>query len=348
MSRERATITGSGAIVFDNIVTVDGYYKDAYFHVVTHIHSDHTKGVKRSIRRRIPVAATPITLDILEALGIPINSTKTIRLNYGERLELDNGATLQLQKTNHIPGSSMVVYQDRETTIAYTSDFKLPGTHIVEEPDLLVLDATYGREEWRRPWQEEVENILVDIVLEGLSRGPVILYAYNGKIQEVMLLLRRHGVVAPFLAPLKPYIVAKIVKKHGLDLGDVYYEYDARAREIAREGWYVLFLEMREWKRRREYGRRLDGKPTTHVLLTGWEFSESFRRISTNEWIVSFSDHADFDQLVEYLEMSKPRKIIVDAYRGGETAYSFAKYVERNLSIPAKPLPLLAVEAPNW
>ncbi len=339
MEHCRAVIEESGAIVFENRVSIDGYHHAPLTHVVTHIHSDHTRGLRKAIRKRKTIIGTPITIEVLEALGYPLNKARTVKLGYGERLSLGEDAELILERTNHIPGSSMVVYQRGDTVFVYTSDFKMPGTYIVEEPDVMVIDATYGRSEWRRPWQEEIEVILVDIVLEGLSKGPVNIYAYNGKIQEVMQLLRSHGVTAPFITPLRPYVAAKIMKSHGISIGEVYYEYDLKAREILRDGWFVYFLETREWRRRRDYERRVNGRRPTHVLLTGWEFGDSFRRLSGREWIVSFSDHADFDQLVEYVELSKPKKLIVDASRAGSAAYEFAKYVSLHLNIPAIALP---------
>ena len=337
LRRVTIDIRDNGAIIVDGVLSIDGFSETSMFHGVTHIHSDHIRGLRKSISKRKTIIATPITIGMLEALGYPINRSRVVELDYGEKYEYNDFA-IRLERTNHIPGSSMVVYETNDCLVAYTGDFKLPGTYTPQEPDILIIDATYGREEWRRPWQLEVEIILADIVLEGLSRGPVNIYAYNGKIQEVMMLLRKHGVIAPFIAPLKPYLLAKTLEKYGHNIGELYYEYERKAQEIIRDGWYVLFLEAKEWRKRREY-RRIDGRRTTHILLTGWEFTDSFRKLSADEWIVSFSDHADFDQLVEYVSNTKPRQVIVDASRAGETAHWFAKYIEKVFKIPSIALP---------
>jgi putative mRNA 3-end processing factor len=76
-----------------------------------------------------------------------------------------------------------------------------------------------------------------------------------------------------------------------------------------------------------------------NILLTGWEFNSPYRRVGLRDWIVSFSDHADFDQLLEYVLDARPRVLVVDAFRGGEAARIFASYVSREHGIKAHPQP---------
>ncbi|MET1101975.1 MAG: MBL fold metallo-hydrolase [Pyrodictiaceae archaeon] len=329
-------ITSTGAIVLAKGIAVDGYMDSSIVRVVTHIHSDHILGLEKDIKNRRSIVATPLTHDMLEILGYSMGPRQKIKLPYDIGYKVECGK-LVLRRTNHIPGSCMVMLECSQGLYGYTSDFKLPGTFIPQEPDILVIDATYGRKEWRRPWQEEINELLVDAVLDGLSKGPVYLYGYNGKLEEVMILLRSRGVEAPFIVPFKTFLIAKTLEKHGYSLGMVYHEDDHRVHEIARDGWFIAFEHLYEWRRRRSIIRGY--KKPTHILLTGWEFREPIRRLSENEWIISFSDHADFSQLVEYIEEARPKFVIVDSYRGRSGAEYFASYLVKKLNIPARTMP---------
>ena len=226
------TVTDRGAIVLSKSISVDGYADGAIVRVVTHIHSDHLLDLSRSIRYAEFIAATPLTLDLLEALGHRIPEHKKLPMPIGMRVQVDDGV-LRLVRARHIPGSVSVVFESSEFSAGYTGDFKLPGTDILRDLDVLVIDATYGLPEWIRPWQEEIEYLLADIVLDELRKGsPVHIYAYNGKIEEVMLLLREMGVDAPYLVGVRHYRVLRVLERHGYRIGDV-------VLESSREGWEV-------------------------------------------------------------------------------------------------------------
>ncbi len=330
---EVAKVAETGAILLGRFVAVDGYYPRRRIRVVTHIHEDHVRGLDKSIREADFIAGTPLTLDLLEALGRRVPPAKRLEMPYNVKVKVEDDV-IRLLKARHIPGAAQVLLELGDgSVVGYTGDFKLPGTEIMRGLDVLVIDATYGLEEHTRPWQEEAEYLLADIVREGLIHGPVHLYAYNGKMEEVMMILRRFDIDAPFIVSPRTYRVVRIMNKHGYRISYVYAYRSKMAEEAAREGYYIRFHHYSSWWRSRRNGAG------THILLTGWELREPYRRISPREWIVSFSDHADFRQLVEYVEEAKPRMLIVDAYRGGRTAYIFAEYVSRKLNIRSVAMP---------
>jgi len=329
--RLRSLVEHSGAIRLADSLVVDGH-DEAVARVVTHIHSDHVKELRRSIRELPLIAATPLTLDLLAAMGYSVPTGKRLALPYGRSIVID-GVRLTLLRANHVPGAAEVLVELSDgTRLGYTGDFKLPGTEIMEDLDVLVVDATYGRPEYRRPWQGEIEYLLADIVDEALIHGPVALYGYNGKVEEVMHILRRMQVVAPFIVPRKRFKLVDVLMRHGIDLGEVYPADSREAAEIRKNGWYVEFRHFREWRRA--------GGPGTHILLTGWEFRAPYRRLGVgNKLVVSFSDHADYEQLMSYIREAKPRLLVVDAARGGEVARFFAKHVSEVLGIRALAMP---------
>ena len=331
---EVAAVLETGAIMLGSNIVADGHAHGFSVRVVTHIHQDHIVDLRKSIREASFIAATPLTLDLLEVAGYRVPPSKRLTLPYSVSVSID-GDVLTLRRANHVPGAAETVVElSNGYRIGYTGDFKLPGTDILYELDVLVIDATYGAEEWVRPWQDEIDILLADVVQEGLMHGPVYIYGYYGKIEEIMLLLRRYGVDAPFLVNQRIGRSVAVLERHGYRVGEVVVDGTREALEVRRSGWYIGFRHYSSWRRRRLLPPS-NGLRPVHVLLTGWEFREPLRRISPREWIVSFSDHADFRQLVSYVEEARPRMLIVDGYRGGRAAAYFASYVSKRLGIPA-------------
>ena len=325
-----ANINNKGAVLLGESFAVDGPAQ-RFVRVVTHIHADHIIGLRDSIRYSAFILATPITHDLLKAMGYRIPPSKELRLETGSKIRIGD-EVLVFHEANHIPGAVQVEIEINGYNVGYTSDFKLPGTHIMRGLDVLVIDATYGYEEWSRPWQEEIEELLVDIVIDSLIRGPVHILGYHGKLQEVMILLRQRGLDVPFIAPKRVYDMARTLISYGYNLDPILLEDTHEANEVMKDNWYVFFEHVSRSSRAKCHN-------CTRILLTGWEFKEPFKKVKENMWIVSFSDHADFRQLVEYVKEARPKLLIADRFRGGKAASYFAEYVRRKLGIPALALP---------
>jgi len=130
---------------------------------------------------------TPATRDFIRLLyGFPSGHEEVLHtLDFGKSLEF-GGDTIAFFKAGHILGSAQVLIEDDEgTRIVYTGDFKLPGAEIIPS-DLLVIEATYGKPANRRPFKDEVEAELMKLVSVSLKKGPVFIFGYYGKTQEVI------------------------------------------------------------------------------------------------------------------------------------------------------------------
>jgi len=322
-------INNHGGIVLKSSVVIDGHV-DGLPRVVTHIHSDHTKYLTRSARKSPYIIGTPITLEWLLALGVRINGEKLKPLRTDEAVKL-MGSRIEFRKAAHIPGTVQVVYEDEEgTRIAYTSDFKKPGleTPIINS-DILITDAVYGNPSYRRFFDDYIDTLLADFVRESLARGPVYIHAYYGKVQEVIDLLRREGIDAPFILDPKQHALTRILERHGWVIRDYFISTSDEAGEVMRTNWYVYFTHL--------FRGGVNGFGT-HIRLSGWEFRSPIRRLNNRWWQVAFSDHADFEGLVYYVKMAKPKIVLVNRVRstGG---YSFVSYLNKKLGIRAYLLP---------
>ncbi len=321
-----AWVSTKGAVLLGKAFAVDGH-ADRPVRVVTHIHTDHIIGLRESILFCDLIIATPATHDMLAEIGYRVPEEKRLSLSYHSPL-IFSGETLTLIPSRHIPGSAQVLVEANEYRVGYTSDFKLPGTPIMRDLDVLVIESTYGKPEWRRPFKDEVEQLLVDAVVSGLGHGPVVIYGYYGKLQEVMEILRAHGIAAPFIMPQRVYKLTRIAVKHGMNIYDYHYERSREAEEIIKEGYYVYFAHMNSHTRRYSSITHIG----TKIILSGWEFDSPIKKIDENTWLIAFSDHADFDDLIKYIDESRPRLLIVDSFRDGASK-ELAKYVRERLGI---------------
>lgn len=326
----KAKITESSAVVLKNFIACDGHDNNAILRIVTHAHHDHIYGLRESIKKTPFIGMTEATYDILVALGYEIPENKTLILNYDKEIKIRD-AKISLHKARHIIGAAQVsVTDEEEDRFVYTGDFKLPSTPILEA-DLLIIEATYGNPNHVRPFKHEVEDLFVDLVKTCLAKGPVYIFGYHGKIQEAMEILRSRGIDAPFVMPRRVYKVTKAAMKHGLQVKEVFYYKSFEAEEIVKTGWYVFFTHINT-------ARIYSKQSVTNIILSGWEFSGPLRQINEKTYLVALSDHADFEQLLEYVEKSKPKIVITDASREG-SAYILAREIKKKLSIPAIALP---------
>jgi len=329
----KATVTEKGAILLGKYVACDAHEEGKPIRVVTHIHSDHLLGLGQSLKTCEMVVMTRITKDLIDVMRSPLflMAGNVKALDYKEGLWCDD-EKITLYPADHIWGAAQVLVEDADQTrIVYTGDFRLPETPIIE-CDILVIEATYGNPNHVRPFGDKVENFLVSLVEESLKNGPVYLFGYYGKLQEVMQILYKAKVRVPFVVPEKVFHVSKICERHGMRFGrSLLLSSDAEAELILRRNEScVAFYHMGS--------RRRVGGDALRVYLSGWEFGSPGRQVGEKEYRVALSDHCDFNGLLRYVRESKPKMVITDNYRVGD-ACVLAREIRRRLNIPAEPLP---------
>ncbi|MEO3992914.1 MAG: MBL fold metallo-hydrolase [Desulfurococcaceae archaeon TW002] len=326
LQRALIRVNEHGGISVNESIVIDGH-EDFQDRIVTHVHSDHVVRLAESVRRRQKIVGTPLTLEWLSVMTGFNDSSLFLPLDYDQSYKV-GGLKILFKKAVHIPGTAQVLveYEDN-TTVGYTSDFKKVGrgTDVIQ-PDILVMDAVYGHPSYVREFDEFIETVLADLINELLSKGPVHLYAYYGKVQEVMQILRERGVIAPFVLSHKQYTLSRIAEKYGMRFGEYFHINSSEGLDIIRSGWYVYLTHSVSYPRLKENSR------ASHVTLSGWEFTKPYRQIGNNSYLVAFSDHSDFKGLMEYVERSRPRLLVVNNARSSQGRV-FADYVSSKLNI---------------
>jgi putative mRNA 3-end processing factor len=285
-------------------------------------------GLDQSLKEGI-VYLTSATKQLLEVLRGPLPPERIRILEYNQPVQIGN-ESLTLLPSDHILGSCQVKVEDAEGKIlVYTGDFRLPNTPTLEA-DELVMEATYGNPKHRRAFKEKVEDELEKLVRQTLKSGPVFIFGYHGKLQEVLSLLRQRGLMVPALMPRKVYEFSKVCERFGMRLGEFLMAESKEGMEIERGGEFIGIYSMGS--------RRFVGKNAIRIYLSGWEFERPIRQISATEYLAAFSDHADFDGLMEYVEQSRPKYVVTDNFRVGD-APSLAREIRKRFGIHAEPLP---------
>jgi len=328
----KASISKNGAVLLGRHVACDSSDLARPFRVVTHVHYDHLTGLQQSLRNCEAVVMTPATRDLLEVLHgpLPLMMGNVKALAYEETLTIED-ERLTLYRADHILGAAQVLVEDGDgTRCVYTGDFRLSQTPVIEA-DVLVIEATYGNPFQVRPFERVVEKTLVSLIESSLRQGPVYVFGYHGKLQEVMQILHGNQVKVPFIVPEKVFRVSKICERHGMRLGKYLLSSEDEAKALMEKGEpFVAFHHMNS--------RRYVGREAFRISVSGWEFSSPKRQIADNEHIIALSDHSDFNGLLRYVRESKPKLVITDNYRVGD-AKVLAREITKRLNIPAKALP---------
>ena len=146
---------------------------------------------RKAVRRGEPPPA-PL-FDVGDALAAMDHFS--LRVGYGEEVELGPGVKVKLHDAGHILGSAIVELSADSHTLVYTGDLGSWGRPIVQDPslppkcDLLISEGTYG-DRPHRSFQESVDEFR-EALTTVLGRGGAVLipsFALE-RTQEVLYVL---------------------------------------------------------------------------------------------------------------------------------------------------------------
>jgi putative mRNA 3-end processing factor len=328
----KAKVTKNGAVLLGNSVACDAFDESMPLRIVTHAHADHLGGLRKSLKCCEKVLMTKATRDLVETLNdsLKLNDAPIKTMDYGKAIRFGD-EKITLIKADHILGAAQVLVEDAGgIRIAYTGDFRIDNTPIVD-CDVLVVEATYGSPSCRRNFDVDVRELLVSMIEKRLRGGAVFVFGYHGKLQEIMKLIREADVEVPFVMPDRIYQVTKVCERHGMDLGCLSLSTDEDGRELL-EGNLpcVAFYHMNS--------RQHVGLRNSRICVSGWEFSVPCRQIGDREYLVALSDHSDFDGLIEYVKRSRAKQVITDNYRVSHGAV-LAREIRKRLGVSAVAMP---------
>ncbi len=279
------------------------------FAFVSHAHSDHTARHARTL-------CTPATARLMQTRMGGELGTLEIRA-YGERLTLENGA-VTLLPAGHVLGSAQLFCETSEGSVLYTGDFKLRRGLSCEpaearHADTLIMETTFGVPRYQFPPAEQVVAEVVKFCREALEDGdtPVLLGYALGKAQEILSVLAAAGL------PIMPHpAIARIAAVYG-EFGVTFPPF--AKFDAGRPDGHVLVCPpsvngskiLRAVRNRRV------------AVLTGWAMDPGAIYRQQVDAAFPLSDHADYNDLLRYVEMVAPRRVL--------TLHGFAQEFARDL-----------------
>lgn len=273
--------------------------------VVSHAHSDHT-GAHREV---ILTAATA------QLMRSRLGRARRVEhhLTFGERRGFGwegRDCFVTLFPAGHILGSAMALVEWDGRRLLYTGDFQIRSCDSAEPCDLeqlaglgpvdyLVMETTFGRPLYRFPPAVEVRQDLVRFCREALAAGgvPALLGYSLGKSQELL-----HALAGEGFKIMVHETVARLTKIYE-QLGHRFPEYQTLEPTSVR-GKVVICPP---GAIRAEWAAGVEGLRT--ALATGWAMESSCRFRSRVNAAFPLSDHADFDDLVAFVQRLAPRQV---------------------------------------
>jgi DNA ligase-1 len=278
------------------------------FAFVSHAHSDH-------IAPHDEIIVSERTSRLMQA-RLPGERNEHV-LNFGEQATI-RGLDVTLIPAGHIFGSAQFFLETASGSLLYTGDFKLRPGRSAEpaewrQADTLIMETTFGLPRYRFPPTEDVIAQIVAFCRDALETGavPVLLGYSLGKAQEILCALAGAG--------LKPMLhgsvhrMTRIYEQFGQSFCD-YERYDAK--EVA--GKVLICPPSANRSRMLE---KIRDKRV--AMISGWAVDPNAVYRYQVDAVFPLSDHADYPDLVRYVELVKPQRVL--------TLHGFAAEFARDL-----------------
>lgn len=325
-------LDGVTIIADDQVIKLDPTRKAVpnTYTMISHAHGDHTSGLRRGVKSYL----TEETRNILSSGGKhPSDEYNT--LEYGKEVRISDSLTVTPHNAGHILGSAQFEIKTQDTTIVYTGDLNCRDmlTTRAAEPvpcDTLILETTYGSPNYIFPSLMETHMSIVGWIMEQARqrKTPVFQVYTVGKAQEVIKLVNKFTTIPVVTHPTISRI-NKAYSESGVELE--YLDSESPKGEEALETGQCAYIipSNKELPSEEKY---------SPAVATGWAVNY---RPNNGKAAFPLSNHADFNQLIEYIEEAKPKRIFtVHGFKE-----DFVKHIQKRLKTRAQPITPLTQES---
>jgi putative mRNA 3-end processing factor len=239
---------------------------------------------------------------------------------------------VQLLDAGHVMGSHMFLIEGG-TRVLFTGDFctkKKFFSHGAKpvKTDILIIECTFGHEKYIFPDTEKVTSEILDYVEDCFSRDQsVAILAYPfGKAQEITLLLKEYV----------PYVTRQIYDINE-SLGRFGYRFTQRAfysKEVKKSNDPFVLVTTSSYGTQLDTMREIKRNKVRTIAVSGWAVDGGYGHFKGIDRAFPLSDHADFSDLLHFVEGCNPD--LVYTCHGFSTR--FAGSICKNLGIEATPL----------
>ncbi len=262
---------------------------------ISHAHSDHVK-------RHDQIMATPATISLIKLRNRKLNAHP---LDYHQRYEMGD-LSIELFPSGHILGSAQIFLAKDGSTLVYTGDFK-PGQSLtaeslkIRQADILIMESTFGAPQFVFPKRWLIIERLVKFIDNCFQNGivPVVMGYAVGKAQEALKILGDLN----YQISVHPSIelIVRVYEQYGVEFKNyqIFQGEDLRERVLLIPPHLAnSHLVTTIWR-------------TKKLMLTGWAISPKAKFRYGADETLALSDHADFQQLIEYVHNVQPSKVFI-------------------------------------
>ncbi len=278
------------------------------FAFVSHAHSDHI-----AAHQEIVVSERTARLMQARMPGTRIEHA----LPFGEEHRIRD-LDLTLLPAGHIFGSAQLFLRNEVETLLYTGDFKLRRGKSAEaaewrQADTLIMETTFGLPRYQFPPTEKVTAEIVAFCRDAMADDnvPVLLGYSLGKAQEILCALDGAGLIPMLHGSV--YQMTRIYEQFGQSFCKyVRYNKNDVAGKVLICPPSAGHSPMIEKIARRRV-----------AIITGWAVEPNAVYRYQVDAAFPLSDHADYDDLIRYVDLVKPKRVL--------TLHGFAAEFARDL-----------------
>ena len=278
------------------------------FAFVSHAHSDHI-----ALHEEIVVSQQTAALMRKRIPGIRTQHL----LPFCER-QIVRGLDIMLLPAGHIFGSAQLFLFAGDETLLYTGDFKLRRGKSAEpagwrQADTLIMETTFGLPRYQFPPTEQIVDQIVAFCRETIEADdvPVLLGYSLGKAQEILCSLEGAGLMPMLHGSV--YQMTRVYEQFGQSFCK-YLRYNAH--DVA--GKVLICPPSANGSRMLEKIRR-----KRVAMLSGWAVEPNAIFRYQVDAAFPLSDHADYNDLVRYVDLVLPKRVL--------TLHGFAAEFARDL-----------------
>jgi len=254
------------------------------------------------------------------------------------------GLDLMLLPAGHIFGSAQFFLETDAASLLYTGDFKLrPGLSAEatewRQADTLIMETTYGLPRYRLPPAEQVISQILAFCRDALEEKvvPVLLGYSLGKAQEILCALASAG--------LKPMLHGSVFRMTRIyeQFGQAFCDYERYDADNV-EGKVLICPPSANRSRMLE---KILHKRV--AMISGWAGDANSRFRYQVDAAFPLSDHADYTDLLRYVELVQPKRVLTlhgfaaefarDLRDRGVEAWALSQENQLELTLRAIPLP---------
>ncbi len=296
--------------------------------LITHAHLDHSAGFNCRDNMKI---STKETREILSIYGKEVNNWHHI--SEGRTIEIGD-LEVSAHNSGHILGSVLYEVFTSEGNVLYTGDFQYEDSFTMKgaDPiscDILIIESTFGSPSFRFQDKEDVAKEMISWAMKTNRSGKVPTFKTDtlGNAQDIISAFNKYSDL-PLVVHRKISEISEIYRKNGKKL-DFLISGTDESNDLF-SSCACAYIVPKNFDTENE----MNLKP---ALVSGWalwarKYKDAF----------ALSDHADFNQLMHYIEACNP-KLVLTCF-GNKRNSILADYVKKWLGIEARPIGTRPIE----